>query len=355
MGGSDEPALLMTPAPVSETPVWILAYGCGFSTAYSGEKANVGFPAAAIHTREGGACMAVGRDDDLSVALTALRQVLAPLIRDRIAAAEHAGRLVAGDARRAAGRDPQSSQPVEDWDLPSLLRVMFLSWNAAFRDGFSPSDRSAVSTLRSIADRQTRGLPLSASETIRALDVTAGLLAALGAPAPVVPARSLQDAIPPATQSARTTPAATRPKDLTSTATSPDTDADPRPFRIVCWMKPEEAQLVADTYAKREAGEVITSSETIVGTRWYGSEHPDAIKFRAAACMLRYGRSKTREPKQLWIREEEAQAVLGAYSSRTTVDYEHLIHGHGGCAIFYPDDSPDVQRYLANVMLTRWR
>jgi hypothetical protein len=294
--------------------------------------------------------------DELSTVLATLREALAPVIRDRIAAAERAGRLVSGDAHRAVGKDPIAAEPFDSWDLASLLRVMFLSWNAAFRDGFSPNDRSAVSTLRSVADRHARAATLSTTEIARALTVASALIAALGAGPPVLPAPpSPAGPRPPTTAREPAATPAALPPEPTAPMPNSATDAAERSFRIVCWMKPEEAKLIADTYTKREDGEVTTSSETIVGARWYGPDHPDAIKYRAAVCMLRYGRSKAREPRQLWIREEEARAVLDAYSRRATVDYSHLKHGDGGRAIFHPDDSADVQRYLANVMLTRWR
>lgn len=135
-----------------------------------------------------------------------------------------------------------------------------------------------------------------------------------------------------------------------STASSSASD---RAFKVVCWMKPEEAEVVAQAYATETNARATTGAGTEVEAVWYGPDHPDAIKYRAGVCMLRHRRSG--DPRRMWIREEEALAVLAAYESAETVEYEHSQHGSGGRAVHHPDDAPEVSKYLANVMLTRFR
>lgn len=129
--------------------------------------------------------------------------------------------------------------------------------------------------------------------------------------------------------------------------------ASERAFKVVCWMKPEEAEVVAEAYATKANVRATTGAGTEIEAVWYGPDHPDAVKFRAGVCMLRHRRSG--DPRRMWIREEEALAVLAAYESAKTVEYEHAQHGSGGRAVHYPDDAPEVRKYLANVMLTRFR
>ncbi len=57
----------------------------------------------------------------------------------------------------------------------------------------------------------------------------------------------------------------------------------------------------------------------------------------------------------MWIREEEVLAVLDAYESAETVEHQHVHHGSDGRAVHHPDDAPEVRKYLANVMLMRFR
>jgi hypothetical protein len=300
--------------------------------------------------------MAPEHGDALTASLGELRRLLAPVISTRIAAAEQAGHLVPGHASRSSGQDRLGQPAIVDWDLSALLRVMFLTWNAAFRDGFTPNDRSAVSLLRTVAERHERGASLTPAETVRAQAEVQRLLTSLGStfelprsdvtrPAPAMQREPAQD-----TSDART-PARDRPPQAAPAAT----DGTDRPFKIVCWLKPDEAQLVVDTYAAADDREITTAAGTIVRGRWYGPDHPDAIKYRAAVCMLRYGRSKEREPKPFWLRREEAVATLEAYRSRTSVEFMHAQHGKGGRAVFHPDDAPEAQRYFANVMLVRFR
>jgi hypothetical protein len=129
--------------------------------------------------------------------------------------------------------------------------------------------------------------------------------------------------------------------------------SEERPFKVVCWMKPEEAEVVAQAYATQADARATTGAGTEVEAVWYEPDHPDAVKYRAGVCMLRHRRSG--DPRRMWIREEEALAVLAAYESAETVEYEHAQHGSGGRAVHHPDDAPEVVKYLANVMLTRYR
>ena len=143
---------------------------------------------------------------------------------------------------------------------------------------------------------------------------------------------------------------------VTATAkrtTTSKAHAEDRAFKVVCWMKPEEAQVVAEAYATETSVRTTTGAGSEVEAVWYGPDHPDAITYRAGVCMLRHRRSG--DPRRMWIRREEALAVIEAYESAETVEYVHVQHGTGGRAVHHPDDAPEVRKYLANVMLTRFR
>jgi hypothetical protein len=353
--------------------------------------------------------------EKIGTGLMLLRDGLGPFAEREINNAVRSGRLAKADLAKHANEPDLHDRRISEWDVAPLLRVMFLVWNDAFRDLLGPSERSLVSELRTWRNRWAHQDRLTDDDADRILDSVERLLEAIGASeakrakaikeelrkeryAPTAAARSAPAEPAPAptpkprvrvvltpevdeaaganraTQSAPERRAAKRPaaratakqvatsKTATKTGTAKrsttknaagSSSASDRAFKVVCWMKPEEAEVVAQAYATKANVRATTGAGTEVEAVWYGPDHPDAVKFRAGVCMLRHRRSG--DPRRMWIREEEALAVLAAYKSAKTVEYEHAQHGNGGLAVHHPDDAPEVGKYLANVMLTRYR
>lgn len=331
-------------------------------------------------------------DGALGAALSRLRSSLGPFVEEAVGEAERSGRIVKGDALRAAGLASDSGLQLGELPLDQLLRVMFLTWNAAFATRLNAAHRNATSGLRSIVDRVAAGAVLTPSERERAAERVALLLSAATTTGTGVEprldgdqsvraepsdARSAAVAVDGAT-AARSSGVDAEPRIAPETGLPPvrlpdttrGTPADPpgsasrsrdpanqddRPARIVCWMKPDEARVVLSAYIATASQEVTTSEGWIIAAEWNAPDSEAAQKYRAEVCMIRFGRSKERgKPKRLWIRREEAEAVLEAYRSRASVPFEHRTHGSGGCAQFHPDDAEETKKYLANVMLKRY-
>ena len=344
--------------------------------------------------------------EKVATGLMLLRDGLGPYVEREINNALRTGRLAKADFEKHANDPDLFDRRISDWDVSPLLRVMFAVWNDAFRDLLGPGERSLVSELRTWRNRWAHQDRLTDDDADRILDSVERLLTAVGAgeakrakaikdelrkeryaaEAPVAPAAAPNPAprvrvvLPPEASPAPAAvdptpaphvaggpaPAPKRPAGRTTAkkatkragtkgaaeraAAGPSAD---RPFKVVCWMKPEEAEVVAQAYATQADARATTGAGTEVEAVWFGPDHPDAVKYRAGVCMLRHRRSG--DPRRMWIREEEVLAVLDAYESAETVEYQHVQHGSGGRAVHHPDDAPEVRKYLANVMLTRFR
>ena len=55
----------------------------------------------------------------------------------------------------------------------------------------------------------------------------------------------------------------------------------------------------------------------------------------------------------MWIRLEEAQAVIEANQLENSVDFRHIEFGGGGIAEFFPSTHPAAKKFRSNVRLLR--
>lgn len=293
----------------------------------------------------------------LAATLQALRVALAPTVEELVAEAARGGRLAEQDAHRFAGDPALRSRPISQWPLAPLLRLVFLAWNVAFGGSLDAGIRSAVSALRTTVDAVERGAPIGISERVKAEQQARLVIERVETrTAPPAEGGSAAGSMSNEMQD----DAATRDRTIaptTGSAESPRTVAPKadRPFKIICWLKHEEARILAEAHRLERDQETTTAKGMHVVAKWYGPAHEDAQRFRSDVCLLRFGRDKSRHPKSHWIRPEEAEAVLAAYETHETVEFSPRGHGKGGQAVFHPDSSDDAQRYFANVMLTRFR
>jgi predicted AAA+ superfamily ATPase len=73
-------------------------------------------------------------------------------------------------------------QPLAQWDVAALLKLMWNAWNEVFRQPLGSAERSLVSELRDFRNRWAHQQPFSTDDAYRALDSTGRLLAAVSAP-----------------------------------------------------------------------------------------------------------------------------------------------------------------------------
>ena len=124
--------------------------------------------------------MALTNYERVGKGLELLRAGLAPFVerelknlyRDR--ALNEALRFVSDD-RNLLG------QPLAQWDVAALLKLMWNSWNDVFRQPLGNAERSLVNELRDFRNRWAHQQTFSMDDAYRALDSTGRLLAAVSA------------------------------------------------------------------------------------------------------------------------------------------------------------------------------
>ena len=73
-------------------------------------------------------------------------------------------------------------RPVAEWDVAALLRLMWETWNEAFRAILGPAERGFVGELRGHRNAWAHQEPFSGDDAYRALDTANRLLTAVSAP-----------------------------------------------------------------------------------------------------------------------------------------------------------------------------
>src|SRR5882724_6778821 len=125
--------------------------------------------------------MAVTNYERVGKGLDLLRAGLAPFVERELKNCYRARALnealnFVSDDRNLVG------QPLEQWDVAALLKLMWNAWNEVFRQPLGNAERSLVSELRDFRNRWAHQQPFSTDDAYRALDSTGRLLAAVSAP-----------------------------------------------------------------------------------------------------------------------------------------------------------------------------
>lgn len=125
--------------------------------------------------------MAITNQDRVGKAMELLRAGLSPFVerefktRHQAQAADAARRYFADD--RTVGR-----KALAEWDVASLLKLVWEAWNDVFGTTLGRAERSLVSELRECRNKWAHQEPFSSDDADRALDSMARLLAAVSAP-----------------------------------------------------------------------------------------------------------------------------------------------------------------------------
>ena len=125
--------------------------------------------------------MATTNHERVGKALELLKAGLGPFVDREIQGAVKTQR-VGADALRTFVDDPQiGNRRVPEWDVAALLKLMWETWNAAFRTILGPAERGFVGELRGHRNRWAHQEPFSSDDAYRALDTTGRLLTAVSA------------------------------------------------------------------------------------------------------------------------------------------------------------------------------
>jgi hypothetical protein len=124
--------------------------------------------------------MAPTNQDRVGKGLDLLRAGLGPFVERELKRAVHAGALAESRVREITNAPVNRGS--SEWDVAVLLRLMWDTWNDAFRDALSHSDRSLVSELREHRNNWAHQEPFSTDDAYRVLDSAHRLLISVSAP-----------------------------------------------------------------------------------------------------------------------------------------------------------------------------
>ena len=124
--------------------------------------------------------MARTNQERVGKGLDLLRAGLKPFVERELKRAMHAGAIAQSRVREIT--DSPVKRRSSEWDVAVLLRLMWDTWNEAFRDSLSHSDRSLVSELRQHRNNWAHQAPFSSDDAYRVLDSVHRLLASVSAP-----------------------------------------------------------------------------------------------------------------------------------------------------------------------------
>ena len=125
--------------------------------------------------------MATTDHDRVGKALDLLRAGLGPFVEREVNGAVAAKRLDIQSVRGFAD-DPLGKRPVSELDVAGLLRLMWETWNAVFREILGPAERGLVGEMRGHRNRWAHQESFSSDDAYRALDSASRLLVAVSAP-----------------------------------------------------------------------------------------------------------------------------------------------------------------------------
>lgn len=125
--------------------------------------------------------MSMTNRERVGKALDLLKAGLSPYI-EREFKADY-GEQCSVELARFLGDDRLNAKnPVSDWDVAALLKLMWESWNDVFKRTLGFSERSLVSELRDHRNRWAHQQNFSSDDAYRAIDSAGRLLAAISAP-----------------------------------------------------------------------------------------------------------------------------------------------------------------------------
>ena len=124
--------------------------------------------------------MAPTNHDRVGKGLDLLRAGLGPFVERELKRAVHAGALAESRVREITNAPVNRGSSKRD--VAVLLRLMWDTWNDAFRDALSHSDRSLVSELRQHRNNWAHQEPFSTDDAYRVLDSAHRLLVSVSAP-----------------------------------------------------------------------------------------------------------------------------------------------------------------------------
>lgn len=125
--------------------------------------------------------MALTNHDRVGKAMELLKAGLGPFVEREIKAAITKNALSAHQIRGYLDDPLLAKKSMQEWDASALLKLMWETWNDAFRSTLGHAERSLVSEIRNWRNKWAHQEPFSSDDAYRALDSAGRLLTAISA------------------------------------------------------------------------------------------------------------------------------------------------------------------------------
>lgn len=123
----------------------------------------------------------------------------------------------------------------------------------------------------------------------------------------------------------------------------------PEGYKTVGWIKLSEAQAIAATFEENVNQYCYDKDgQEILETIWHPDGDPLVKKYHSNCEVIR-----KKSGKRMWVRLEEAEAVIEANQLEKSVDFRHIDFGGGGIAEFFPSTHPAAKKFRSSVRLLR--
>jgi len=126
--------------------------------------------------------MAVTNRERVGRALELLQNGLGPFIERELQSAVKAGNIQMDKIKKFIEDPLLVDKPIGQWDISSLLKIMWETWNSIFKKTLGFAERSMVSELRDWRNKWAHQETFSSDDVYRVLDSAGRLLSAISAP-----------------------------------------------------------------------------------------------------------------------------------------------------------------------------
>ncbi len=125
--------------------------------------------------------MAITNQERVGKALELLKDGLGPFVEREVQDKIKTGGVHMDTIRRFVDDPHLADKPIEQWDVAALLKLMWETWNDAFRHVLGHAERSLVSEIRDQRNKWAHQDSFSSDDADRTLDSVARLLTAVSA------------------------------------------------------------------------------------------------------------------------------------------------------------------------------
>jgi hypothetical protein len=124
----------------------------------------------------------------------------------------------------------------------------------------------------------------------------------------------------------------------------------PAGYKSVGWIKLQEAELILKA-AEAKTSQTSSATPPTFRVDYFEPTSPEARKYYSTTRLVRLRRGEV--SKSLWIRAEEAETIIEAWSAEKSINFAHIAYGNGGTVDYFEPNSEVAQRFRSCTRLLR--